>query len=506
MVDEKYLKNSLILVSLLFFAVVTTAAIFYINLLFKNKKEFIEQQSLTKLESAFKSVRLSYVKISHLLFDEVINTHEVVSLYTKASSSDKSTQDMVRERLYSRLNPTYERLKEMNIKQLHFHLKDNSSFLRFHKPSKYGDNLTGIRRSLEITNREQRYVEGFEEGRIFNGFRHVFPLLDKDSKHLGSVETSVSSVAVSNDIQNVHKGSIVDFIIKKDIVSQKVWKSEQHNYEESNIHPKYLREKNPRYNLVQDKLNEINKKISSDTFEPLNNEESYSRYRDGYVVSFLPIKNVEGNVVSYIIMYAKSDILSSAKKNLFVLKIAITVLTALISFLIYFHLLSFAKIKNMALKDNLTKVHNRRFLSRAIKSEILRTKRYKRTFCLIYFDIDHFKRINDSFGHATGDRVLQELVVVVNDTLRTTDIFGRWGGEEFIAILPETTKDNAMIAIEKLRKNIASYDFNLSQVNVTCSFGIAEYQDGENSEDILKRADQALYKSKVKGRDRVTII
>jgi diguanylate cyclase (GGDEF)-like protein len=156
--------------------------------------------------------------------------------------------------------------------------------------------------------------------------------------------------------------------------------------------------------------------------------------------------------------------------------------------------------------DELTGIGNRLFFNKSLSHEIARAQRYKVPLCLAMFDIDHFKSINDTLGHDIGDQVLVELCKVVAKGLRETDIFCRYGGEEFIIMLLETEMGEAQMVTERLLKAVAEHDFkSLPGQCLTCSFGLTCFHDGDTENTLLKRVDQALYSSKNDGRNRVTI-
>jgi diguanylate cyclase (GGDEF)-like protein/PAS domain S-box-containing protein len=160
------------------------------------------------------------------------------------------------------------------------------------------------------------------------------------------------------------------------------------------------------------------------------------------------------------------------------------------------------KLSKLASKDALTGLCNRRKLEETLAAEITRAIRYESPMSLIMFDIDHFKSINDRFGHDVGDDILRSFAKVIQDNIRKTDISARWGGEEFIILSPETTEENAENLAEKLRCAIENYDFDLP-VKITASFGVTQYIHGETSEQMIKRADKAMYQAKENGRNRV---
>ncbi|MFU2209526.1 sensor domain-containing diguanylate cyclase [Solidesulfovibrio sp. C21] len=163
------------------------------------------------------------------------------------------------------------------------------------------------------------------------------------------------------------------------------------------------------------------------------------------------------------------------------------------------------QLNHLATTDALTGANNRhRFLERA-EEEIVHSERYGRPVSFLMLDIDHFKIINDTFGHAIGDDVLRALSTECRKLFRQTDVFGRVGGEEFAAILPETTAETARQVAERVRQTLAQLKLDEPDCDIsfTVSIGIVERKDGQNLSDIMYYADKALYEAKNAGRNRV---
>lgn len=174
----------------------------------------------------------------------------------------------------------------------------------------------------------------------------------------------------------------------------------------------------------------------------------------------------------------------------------------------------YAEILKHATLDALTGFNNRRQLEERIKQEVSSAKRQKRDLCAIMTDIDFFKSVNDTYGHATGDLVLKTVSRVIKLQLRDYDIAGRYGGEEFSIILPYTRILEAKMVAERLRKAVENTKIDISKVNnetndknisVTISLGIAVYENGDDEHTILQKADKALYKAKEGGRNKAEI-
>ena len=161
--------------------------------------------------------------------------------------------------------------------------------------------------------------------------------------------------------------------------------------------------------------------------------------------------------------------------------------------------------RGKALRDSLTKLPNREAYDERLELELERWKRYRKPATLVVADIDLFKRINDDFGHLSGDKVLQIMAKEIQNRIRKTDFVARYGGEEFVIILPETDLDTAMQVIEKTREMIHRLPFHFRDQNIkiTMSFGMAAFDEDLDQNALFERADKALYQAKENGRNRV---
>lgn len=160
------------------------------------------------------------------------------------------------------------------------------------------------------------------------------------------------------------------------------------------------------------------------------------------------------------------------------------------------------KLEIQAITDPLTGIHNRLKLDQEFKTELERAMRYKTPFSTIMLDLDKFKNVNDTYGHQVGDQTLKETAKILVENCRKVDIVGRWGGEEFLILCPETDLSGANNSANNLREIIEKKNFPVIE-KITASFGVSSYRDGDDLQSVLGRADQALYQAKEKGRNRV---
>ena len=166
--------------------------------------------------------------------------------------------------------------------------------------------------------------------------------------------------------------------------------------------------------------------------------------------------------------------------------------------------ISKAQLWEMAVNDSLTGLHVRRYFMAKLQDEILRTDRYKKTLSIIMADLDKFKKVNDTYGHTAGDRVLKSVGSFLKDSIRDVDSIGRYGGEEFIMFLPETSKEAAYVLADRLRIGVSEIEIDKKLPGVTISLGISTFpEDGKSLNELLDRADAALYQAKENGRNQV---
>jgi diguanylate cyclase len=162
-------------------------------------------------------------------------------------------------------------------------------------------------------------------------------------------------------------------------------------------------------------------------------------------------------------------------------------------------------ISEVAHEDFLTGALNRRGMDEAFHREFSRSERYNTTISIAMMDIDHFKKLNDRLGHATGDEALVHFAKIINEVKRATDVLARYGGEEFVIMLPSTAQDDAIKVIERVQRQLTKKFFlnKDEKVLITFSAGVAERRPNETAEDLIGRADMAMYQAKHSGRNRV---
>lgn len=505
--SNKYYLLTLILIIIIFFIFIFFS--YYEKL---EEERFFKNQSLKRSEAELNLVLDAYKITADSLFENILDTPAIKSIIYQALNNEEQ-RDYYRQKLKSKLNSFHQNLERYNLKEIHFHFKDGISFLRMHQPEKFGDQLFAKRKSIKYVNTEAKRFLGFEEGCACNGYRYIYPL-NYQGQHIGSIGLGLSFTKITDLLGKNFKGLKL-FIIKTDLLEKIAFADQKAKYKNFSFLKNYSYNYN-NYNQIFEQKNkfnlavieEINLKNKAKLESQLKSGNSFtiSQRISGsyYTGTFIRITGVDGLTKGYLISYQADQALNFISQkflNILIIAIAFLILSLILLRIIF---LNNHKLRLLAHNDELTEINNRRHLTNILTKEFNRHQRYNSSFAFIIFDIDYFKNVNDNYGHDEGDRILKELSELIKNNIRQSDHFGRWGGEEFVLLAPETELKAAYKLAEKLRKAIAAYNF-IQAENVTASFGIAVIENEENIEELIKRADNALYRAKAKGRNRVEI-
>ena len=446
---------------------------------------------------------------------EVLITDEVTSLMVDANSTDTEVKNQAREALETLLMDEYQVLRKYNFRQFHFHLPTGESFLRLHAPGLYGDMLFDARESVRIVNTEHVYVSGFEEGKIYNGYRFIYPLF-KDNTHLGSVEISVSYEAVLDSLYTVAPSEDAFFIMKASIVNDNVFQDYKTNYTKSSLSDAYLRDtevfeafRHRRYHFSGLELERFFSNVKPNIEPSIAKETSFSYALNcddcDYLMHFISIKNFEGEHVGYLFTLHEdphyTELINENRINL----LLISLFFASLFIFLGVSAKSRAKLRTLSRNDPLTGLANRLYFIAQVEALLNNAKRNESRLSVIMIDIDDFKEVNDTYGHMEGDRVLRDMAKTFENTLRQSDIIGRWGGEEFLIALPDTNREAALKVAEKIRQAIKNNVKTKEGAPITISLGLTTHVDKNTSLDtLIQEADTALYKAKKQGKDQVS--
>jgi len=502
---KKFYKHIIVFIALLFIGS------YLIDFSFDNqKKKYLELQT-ELIDSKYKT-NYKYFKImSQDVFSIYENNSAILEIIQEAKSSDTKKRDILRQKLYNKLKKRYKRLKNMGILQMHFHFSDNISFLRMHKPDKFGDDLTFVRESVVKVNKTKEFQEGFEVGKVKHGFRFVYPLSYK-KEHIGSVEISFSSSKLVTSMLNK---SILHthFLISKKEIEKNTWEDiKRRTYEPSAESSEYLLDSETHsssdhesmYNkiLTPSLIKEISYKLALGKSFTTSNQYNHKTT----IGSFIPIQGInQEKAIAYLAVYSRSvylDTLVLEKEHIQLLFISILLLLFIFSIYVT---LNNVRLEKMAHFDKLTALPNRAYFYIGLEIELSRAKRKKSKFGLMFIDLDGFKAVNDTFGHDVGDKLLIDVSRRLTKCVRDVDIVARLGGDEFTVVVTDIKhqEDTLLVANKIIAELSKDFLINKEVVKIGASIGISTYPTmATDSDTLIKQSDTAMYEAKDGGKNR----
>lgn len=498
---------------LLFLLLFSVAYLFYSQQQTSERELYLTQKRVQE-SHRFDLLKNTYEAIVQNTYDNIIATDKITSLVRTADTTyDPVLLVSLRKELYDELLPLYENLKDQHIPELNFYLQGSISFLRFDAPKRFGDSLTGTRSGIDKVNRTRQAVHGFETGTTFNGYKHIYPLLH-NNKYTGAVELSYSLKALTYEAMKNSAG-YSSLILKKSLIDAGLLNSENSVYTPTTLSSDYLQEiqvldKTAVRSYNAELIGSINQNLAGQASVNLEKGSAFvldtKAGKSHFLVSFVPIYTMENKLAAYFVTYQKELLLPQIEET-YQMNLLVSALGALLlCVLLILYLISRQKaakhLEMFATADPLTKISNRNKFNLVLYSAIQMALRYELPLSVLVFNIDHFKKINDQLGTETGDEILIEISSLVLRNIRQADLMARWGGDEFIILLPETTHHNAHILAQKLKKLINEHTFVVT-TSLTCSFGLTQLHKNDDETTLLKRLNSALQSAKEQGRNKI---
>ncbi len=297
----------------------------FMNMQKKQTSHFSEHQHT--LDTAYRASLQMYHLAIENFYSSTINRNDILQLLETAVTSQGPQQDLARGRLYRKLFPAYQALKTEIPLQLQFYLSDGTSFLRFHKPDRYGDPLLKFQESVRLANAEKRHVHGFETGKVRSGFRYIFPLIYQ-GRYLGSAAVSVTAKGIRDALAKLDPNREYTFLVNRDLTQPYIFPEQQWLYSPADIHPDYLLE--DANAILPDSPPPLSAGATAINRQLRKNQQVQAALKQGHpltthatvdgsshIVSMLPIKDIRGLAAGYLISYAQ-DPVSAAFFNEFV--------------------------------------------------------------------------------------------------------------------------------------------------------------------------------------------
>ena len=348
-------KTKIIIILVLLFTFIDGIVYFAGHINEKQRIEVALNSHLTKIQTHY-NVLLHHQRVAaDAAYRSTIAIKEVIEILSKAEYATKKQRDILREQLFQRLKDKYKILQSKGILQYHFVFPDNIVFLRMHKPSKFGDDLSGIRYSFAHTNKTHQEVHGFEQGKTTHGFRNVYPIYDKNKHYLGSIDIAFSSGFLQDYLINVSKIH-THFLVNKKVFNVKAWQRDDMilKYTQSIEHPDYMVSLIHGTTNKEHILEDIDERVKTKIYHKMNENRKFSlnthNKNRSVVISFYPIQNIKDKkTVAWIVSYDNDDFIDmTLKMNLYVQVIAFFVF--LVLFYFAYCLLNQKEILNIQVK------------------------------------------------------------------------------------------------------------------------------------------------------------
>lgn len=404
--------------------------------------------------------------------------------------------------------------KDHQITHFYYHNVDRINLLRVHKPGRYGDKIN--RFSMIEAETLGAGSSGIELGTLGTfTLRHVMPWYDSNQQLIGYVELGMEIDGIFAAIEQLYNTHIF-MLIKKRYLDKGRW-----------IEGMQMLGYVPNWDaLDQFVVTNLRPGQSLPGEFITNHTTSKATATSEFDIEFkgmrhkahgIPIEDMGKRDVGemWILLDTENELRDSFKVSFIATVIAASL--GIILFIVFYRLVGSIEselskhqkaLRQIATNDGLTGVYNRRSFDTIIAKEVERAKRYDRNLSLMIIDIDHFKQVNDRFGHIAGDSVLKALAEKLSGQLRSNDHLARYGGEEFMIILPETPLEMAQLLAERIRKAVGEQDYHVDEnqtSHLTLSIGVASCPAADTVEELISHADSALYEAKETGRNKVCI-
>ncbi|MBZ0183115.1 MAG: hypothetical protein K8F60_11715 [Melioribacteraceae bacterium] len=470
---QKLIIYAVFVIFIILFSIINISN--YINQ--RNEYKEIQKQ---KFESALTTTINNYTIITNMLYDLYLNEDKVSVILQQAIQTNDLKQ--YHDKLGNLLKDFYQVIKNYNIRQLHFHLKDNRSFFRFHRHEKYGDDLTNIRESVRLCNETKQVQIGFEEGRIYNGFRFVYPLFYQ-YEHVGSVEISFSFNFINESLFSYLKHP-TDFLISKYQVEKFVFNEELSNYSVCLLNNNFMHDLNINFNntktvfkeniyfeiFSKNEIVEINHKMNNGDFFAEDGE----LHGSSKIFVFMPIKNFKNENAAYLITYFDDE----TKSELLLSKITISVFV--ISFIVLVGIIINIRERKIKLEKEInTQLQKMNDQKDRLFSVISHDLRSPFTALLGYVDI-----IIDEFETLTKNEMKEMLLSLRNSSKNTFSLLEK--------ILNWTRVQLDKVYVEKQQTNIDLLLLNVID-KLTDVIGKKSIKINYNSESIEHEIDKSSY-------------
>lgn len=502
---EKYYNKKENNISVVILSAVLLIFLWFIsmNIIIKKneaKKDSYLQSEMNSFTSKMSSILGSYEYFSNSVvnrrnpeFLKIINdSYKSNSLERKGF--EKKAIDLVSQNFYN--------FEELGLMQFNVYYPNGELFLSF------PNNFKNIK-IPRLPNTEKKFLKDFGETSFYGGYKYI-NMLVYEEKFIGTMEIFIPLNSVLSIFKRYYPTVNISYLVNKEHNFSELKQYLGYNYSETN-------KKLFGYSFIN--ITENNEKIfggnqliffekvEEDFFKTYNKKSGFSLIKKfnnkNFIVVFLPIKLSDKDNLGYLVATYENTQYDKIFKAQYLEIILLNIIILGLLVFIFVFMKDRNKFRTLSTTDYLTGAYNRTKFMEYANYELERSKRYKSTFSILLMDLDLFKKLNDTYGHNFGDEVLRNISYFIKNEIRETDLLARWGGEEFICLLPNTDVFDAYIIAEKIRNRIEQVTFAYD-VKVTLSIGLCEREENDNSiESVNEKADTALYRAKKEGRNKV---
>lgn len=486
---------------------------FVLFLSHRTRIEAVRAEAIAQMQSSVGSTVEVYGRLAEMAYDQTVHRPEIRELILQARDTrEKEERARLRIDIAGRLEPVFSQLGYYQFRLLDLVLPDGTVFLRMHNPGLFGDKALpkSELRAQALENRMP--VQGFQPGGAFSLYRYSFPLFLGDA-FLGSAEFGLSSSAVAGQLKRQFPGYYT-LLLRKDVLEPLLAPETRENYIPSSLSEKYYEDlqvrdlPNPLTDPDPEAQNQVLGKVRPEAaaaMEKGGNFAIFTRIGNGpYAVTFVEVASPGGKPLGYIVGINRNPRAMEIQQITLTVAILLAGLFFLSAAFLHQGLRHHEKLVREALYDSLTGGLKQGRFDDIASREVSMASRFNMPLSLMIFDLDHFKQVNDRWGHLKGDAVLRATGATVNRNIRRVDYFFRWGGDEFLLILPNTSLEGAANAAEKIRLLMEKLKPEGVE-GISISAGVAQMEEADTDlRSVLKRADEALYRAKEKGRNNVS--
>lgn len=466
----------------------------------ETKKNSHLQSEMNSFTSKMSSILGSYEYFSNSVVDR--KDPAFLKIINDSYKSSPSEKKVLEQKAIDLVSKNFYNFEELGLMQFNVYFPNGELFLSF--PNNFKN-----KKIPRLPNTEKKFLKDFGETSFYGGYKYVNMLVYED-KFIGTMEIFIPLNSVLSIFKRYYPTVNISYLVNEEYKFSDLKQYLGHNYSETNkklFGYSFINITENNEKIFDGKQLSFFEKIEKDFLKTYNKESGFSLINNfnnkNFIIVFLPIKLSDKDNLGYLIATYENTQYDKIFKAQYLEIILVNIIILGLLVFIFIFMKDRNKFRTLSTTDYLTGAYNRTKFMEYANYELERSKRYKSTFSILLMDLDLFKKLNDTYGHNFGDEVLKNIAYFIKNEIRETDLLARWGGEEFICLLPNTDVSDAYIVAEKIRNKIEQVTFAYD-VKVTLSIGLCERDESDYTIELVnEKADLALYRAKREGRNKV---